>query len=90
MTKADLINKISEKAGLTKENAERGLDALVGSIKGALANDEKVTFIGFGSFRTVERKERLGRNPKTGQVITIPAAKVVKFTVGKALKEAIQ
>jgi len=90
MTKADLINKISEKAGLTKENAERGLDALVWSIKGALANDEKVTFIGFGAFRTVERKERLGRNPKTGQVINIPAAKVVKFTVGKALKEAIQ
>jgi len=90
MTKPELINKISEKAGITKVNAERGLEALLGALEGALANDKKVTLIGFGSFSVVERKERLGRNPKTGVEITIPAAKVVKFTVGKALKEAIQ
>jgi DNA-binding protein HU-beta len=90
MTKPELIAKISEKAGITKVNAERGLEALLDVIEGALANDKKVALTGFGSFSVVERKERLGRNPKTGAEIKIPATRAVKFTVGKALKDAVQ
>ncbi len=91
MTKAELVEKIHAKAGLpTKAKAEEALDAVVASLREALAAGESVTFTGFGSFKVVERAARKGRNPRTGKEITIPASKVAKFTPGKGLKDAIK
>lgn len=91
MTKAELVEKIYGKAGLpTKALAENALDAVIGSLREALAAGEAVTFTGFGGFKVVERAARKGRNPRTGKEIVIPAGKVAKFTPGKMLKEAIK
>lgn len=90
MTKADLIEKIAEKANLTKANAERSLNALLESVEDVLVREGKLTLTGFGTFVVEERKERKGRNPRTGAEIVIPAAKVVKFRPGKLLKEAVK
>ncbi|MDI6890805.1 MAG: HU family DNA-binding protein [Thermodesulfovibrionales bacterium] len=90
MTKAELIDKISSGAKLSKADAAKALDSTLNSIKGALKKGQKVTFVGFGTFSVVKRKSRKGRNPQTGDVISIPAAKVPKFTAGKTFKEAIK
>ena len=90
MTKAELVEKIHAKAGLpTKAKAEEALDAVVASLREALASGESVTFTGFCSFKVVERAARKGRNPRTGAEIKIKAAKVPKFRPGKALKDAL-
>ncbi|MBU1248699.1 MAG: HU family DNA-binding protein [Proteobacteria bacterium] len=90
MTKAELVTQIAEKASLTKANAERALDALLDSIQGSLVGEGKLTLTGFGTFSVDERKARVGRNPRTGTEIQIPASKVVKFRPGKILKEAVK
>jgi len=90
MTKAELIDKIASGAGLSKVDASKALDTTLNSVKGALKKGQKVTLVGFGTFSVVKRKARKGRNPRTGDVITIPAAKVPKFTSGKALKDAVR
>ncbi len=91
MTKAELIAKIQEKAGLdSKALADRALDATLESIKEALGNGDAVTLTGFGSFKVSTRAARKGRNPQTGQEIDIPASKGVKFSVGKALKDSVK
>jgi DNA-binding protein HU-beta len=90
MTKAELIEKIAVGAGLSKADAARSLDTTLDSIKGALKKGQKVTLVGFGTFGVSKRKARLGRNPRTGQEIKIPAAKTPKFTAGKALKDALK
>ncbi|GAB6182892.1 HU family DNA-binding protein [Thermodesulfovibrio hydrogeniphilus] len=90
MTKADLVGKIASKAGLTKAEAAKALDATIEAIKESLKKGEKVTLVGFGSFYISKRKARKGRNPRTGQEIKIPATKVPKFTAGKTLKEAVK
>lgn len=90
MTKAELIKSVSEKAGITKVDAAKAVDAMIKSILESLKKGEKVTLVGFGNFYVSKRKARTGRNPKTGQQIKIPAAKVPKFSAGKALKEAIK
>lgn len=91
MTKAELVDKIYAKAGLpTKAKAEEALDAVISCLKEALASGESITFTGFGSFKVSERGERKGRNPHSGEEITIPACKVVKFTPGKNLKDAVK
>ncbi len=91
MTKAELIQKIHAKAGLaTKAQAEDALDALVETLTEAMKDGDAVTFTGFGSFKVTERAARKGRNPRTGKEINIPAGKAVKFTPGKALKEAVK
>ncbi len=90
MTKAELVEKIYAKAGLpTKSMAESALDAVVVTLREALAEGESVTFTGFGTFKVSHRAERKGRNPRTGEEITIPASKVAKFTPGKLLKESL-
>ena len=81
MTKADLVDKIHAKAVL---------DAAISVLSETIANGEQVSFTGFGSFKVVERSERKGRNPRTGEECLIPASRVVKFTPGKALKEAVK
>ena len=90
MTKAELIDKVASGTGLSKADASRALDATLNSIKSALKKGQKITLVGFGTFSVVKRKTRKGRNPRTGQVITIPAAKVPKFSAGKALKDAVR
>ena len=88
MTKADLVDKIHAKAGLgTKAATEQFLDAAISVLSETIANGEQVSFTGFGSFKVVERSDR---NPRTGEECLIPASRVVKFTPGKALKEAVK
>jgi len=90
MTKTELIDLVYKKAELpTKAKAEAALDAVIESLRSAIASGDGVTFTGFGSFKVTERAARKGRNPRTGKEITIPATKVVKFTPGKSLKEAV-
>ena len=90
MTKAELVEKIHAKAGLpTKAKAEEALDAVVASLREALADGESVTFTGFGSFKVVARAARKGRNPRTGEQISIEASKAPVFKAGKALKDSV-
>lgn len=90
MTKAELVEKICAKAGLpSKTKAEEALDAVLSCLRDALVAGETVTFTGFGSFKVNLRAARKGRNPQTKALMDIPACKVVKFTPGKTLKEAI-
>lgn len=79
MNKTDLINEIAAKASLSKTQAKSALDACLESIEQALANEDKVQLIGFGTFQVVEQKERMGVNPRTKESLVIPARKVVKF-----------
>ena len=89
MTKADLVNSIAEKAGLSKADAEKALKALTDAVAEALKAGEKVSLVGFGTFSVGERAARQGQNPQTGAKINIAAAKVPKFKAGKALKDSI-
>ena len=91
MTKTDLINKLYESAAgkLTRVEAERAVGHLLESMLGALVSGESVTISGFGSLRPVRRAPRKGRNPRTGEEVAIPAASAIKFTPGKALKDAL-
>ena len=79
MNKTDLVNEIAAKAGLNKVAAKAALDACLESIAQALANEDKLQLIGFGTFSVVEKPERTGINPLTKEKITVPARKVVKF-----------
>ena len=90
MNKSELIAKISDKAELTKKDAEKALNAFVESVTEALKADDKVVLVGFGSFETKKRAARKGKNPQTGAIIDIPAATVPAFKVGKALKDAVK
>ena len=85
MTKTDLINEIAAKANLTKVQAKAALDATLESISQALANDDKIQLIGFGTFSVVEKPARKGHNPRTKEVIEIPAHKAIKFKAGAGL-----
>lgn len=89
MNKAELIEAIAEAADLTKVEAGRALDGLVDAITNALKNGDTVSLVGFGSFLVKERAERQGRNPQSGESITIAAAKIPAFKAGKALKDAV-
>lgn len=89
MNKSELINHIATSAGLTKAQATKALQAFESGVTHALAHGEEVTLVGFGTFKINSRAARTGRNPKTGEAITIAAAKVPTFKAGKALKEAV-
>jgi len=90
MTKADLVGKIADDAGITKAVAEKALNSFVSAVTDALAGGDKVTLVGFGTFDVAERTQREGRNPRTGETITIPASKVVRFKVGNKLKDSVK
>ena len=85
MNKTDLTNENAAKAGLTKAAAKEALDACLESISQALANEDKVALIGFGTFQVVEKPERTGLNPRTKEKIVIPARKAVKFKAAEGL-----
>jgi DNA-binding protein HU-beta len=89
MTKAELITKVAKNLEITKKSANAALDSTLASIMEAVRAGETVTFIGFGSFKMVERAAREGRNPATGKKLKIPAKKAVRFTAGKAFKESL-
>jgi DNA-binding protein HU-beta len=89
MNKGDLINKVAEVLE-SKKDAQKAVDCMVQTVTDALANNDSVTLVGFGTFKTAERKARKGRNPQTGKEINIPARNVPKFIPGKALKEAVK
>jgi len=90
MTKAEIVKKLKEEAGLaTLAQAEAAYEKLFAIIAGTLKNGEAIAISGFGSFKTVKRAARKGRNPRTGKDIQIPASTAVKFTPGKALKESL-
>lgn len=88
MTKADLVVRISNEAGITKAAAERALKCVTNSIQGCVRRGERIALPGLGSFSTARRKARTGRNPRTGQTIQIPAKTVAKFSPAKELMEA--
>lgn len=89
MNKADLINSISEKTGLTKTKSNEVIDAFLSSVTESLSSGEKVTLVGFGTFTTSQRDARKGRNPKTGEVIDIPSKKVARFKAGSDLTKSV-
>lgn len=90
MNKAELIQAVAAKSGLSKKDAEVALTAVLDSITDALKAGDKVSLVGFGNFVVKARAERTGKNPQTGEAITIAASKAPAFVAGKALKDAIQ
>jgi DNA-binding protein HU-beta len=90
MNKTELADAVAQRAGVSKTMARKVLDAATATIKDTLRKEEDVTLIGFGTFYTGERSERMGRHPQTGKPIKIAAAKMAKFRAGKGLKEAVQ
>ncbi|ADU50228.1 bacterial nucleoid protein Hbs [Thermaerobacter marianensis DSM 12885] len=90
MNKPELVNAIAEKTGLNRKDSEKAVNAFVESISEALAKGEKVSLVGFGTFEVRTRQARTGRNPRTGQTLTIPAAKVPAFKPGKQLREVVK
>ena len=89
MNKSELITAIAEHANLTKADVNRALDGLLKTIETTLASGNSVALVGFGSFEVKARAERKGRNPQTGEEITIAAANVPSFKSGKVLKDAV-
>ncbi|MDE5421867.1 HU family DNA-binding protein [Ancylomarina sp. DW003] len=90
MNKAQLIEAMANKAGLTKADAKKALDAFIETTSEALKGEDRVALIGFGSFSVSTREARTGRNPQTGKPIDIPAKKVIKFKAGSELTEVVQ
>ena len=90
MTKAEFTDRVATKSGLSKRDATKAVDAFLDSITEALRSGEQVSFTGFGKFSPQHRKERQGVNPRTGQKVTIPAARVPKFSAGSQLKQALR
>ncbi|MDO4696812.1 MAG: HU family DNA-binding protein [Neisseria sp.] len=89
MNKSELIDAIAQEAEISKAAAGKALDGFVDAVTKALKAGDTVTLVGFGTFYVGERAERKGRNPKTGEELTIPAAKSPKFRAGKSLKDAL-
>ena len=90
MNKTELIAAVAEKANLSKKDTEAAVNAALAVVTEALAKEEKVQLVGFGSFETKKRAARSGVNPRTGAAVTIAAAKVPTFKAGKALKDAVK
>ncbi|HEY8418013.1 MAG TPA: HU family DNA-binding protein [Limnochordales bacterium] len=89
MTKAELVDRVAAKTGLTKKDAGRAVEALFEAVTEALSSGERVQIVGFGTFEVRQRAARRGRNPQTGQDIRIAARKIPAFKAGKALKESV-
>ncbi|SHK07633.1 bacterial nucleoid protein Hbs [Anaerobranca californiensis DSM 14826] len=90
MNKTELIQSVAEKSGLTKKDSEKAVNAVLETIMDAVSAGDKVQLIGFGTFEARERAAREGRNPSTGEVISIPATKVPAFKAGKAFKDMVK
>jgi len=89
MNKQELVSAMAEKAGLTKADSEKALNAFTASVADALGKGDSVQLVGFGTFSVSARAARSGKNPRTGEKIAIPAKKVAKFKAGKALADKV-
>ena len=89
MNKTDLIDAVAQVTDLTKKQSEAGINATLEAIVKALASEEKVVLVGFGTFETKKRAARKGRNPSTKEVINIPASKAPVFKAGKGMKDTV-
>ena len=89
MNKADLVDAIAEKSGLSKKDSEKALNSFIEVVSEELENNEKIQLVGFGTFEVRERAARTGRNPQTKEEIQIPASKAPAFKAGKALKDRV-
>lgn len=90
MKKADLIDIVAAKAGITKKAAESSINAYMEGVTKALSKGEKVTLVGFGTFSVTKRAARKARNPRTGAPINVPSKKVPKFQPGAKMREAVR
>ncbi len=90
MNKTELVAEVAQRANLGKKEAEDAVTAILDAITDALAEEDKVQLVGFGSFEVKHRAERMGRNPRTKEEIPIPASKIPSFKAGKALKDAVK
>jgi len=90
MNKHDLIARVARNTGATKTSAAAAIDSLLDSMTRALTKGEAITFVGFGTFKTTQRRARVAKNPRTGDAIKIPKRRVVRFTPGKVLKNAVR
>lgn len=89
MNKDELASAVAEKAGISKADSKKAIDAFTDTVKEALKAGDKVQLIGFGTFEVAERGERTGHNPRTGKTLTIKASKSPKFKAGKGFKDAL-
>ena len=90
MTKAQFISKVASKSGLSQKDSNIVIQAALDTLTEALVEKESISFIGFGSFSTVEKAARDVRIPSSGKIVHVPAKSAVKFKVGKALREAVE
>lgn len=90
MNKTELVAAVAAKAELSKKDAEAAVKAVIDSVTEALADGDKVALVGFGTFEVKARAARTGKNPRTGEAISIPASKVPSFKAGAALKNAVK
>ena len=90
MNKSDFIGAVAEKAGLSKVDSKKAIEAFIKTVECAVQKGDKVALLGFGTFAVVEKAARKGVNPKTKKPINIPARKVVKFKPGAALSEIVK
>ena len=90
MNKQDLIAKIAKDTGSSKAGAAAAVESMIDGITKSLKKGDSITFVGFGTFKTSQRKARTARNPQTGAAIKIPKRRVVRFAAGKSLKEAVR
>jgi len=89
MNKTELVASVAEKAELSKKDAEKAVAAMLESVEEALKAGDKVALVGFGTFEVKERAARTGKNPRTGEAVKIPAARVPVFKAGKLLKDTV-
>ena len=90
MNKSDLVDAVAGRADMSKAEAGRAVDAVLGSVGDALGNGDSVSLVGFGTFSVRHRAARMGRNPQTGATMQIAASKVPVFKAGKALKDKVK
>ena len=89
MNKTERIAAVAEKTDLSKKDADAAVSAVLGAITDALKAGDKIQLVGFGTFEVRNRAAKQGRNPRTGETMTVPASKVPAFKAGKALKDAV-
>ena len=90
MNKHDIVEKIAQEAGITKTTAAAAVQSLINAVTKSLKRGDPVSFVGFGTFKTANRKARTALNPQTGAAIQIPKRRVPRFSAGKALKQAVR
>jgi nucleoid DNA-binding protein len=90
MNKQEIVAKIAKDTGITKTSAAAALHSIIDGITKSLKKGDPVAFVGFGTFKTANRKARTARNPQTGAAIKIPKRRVPRFSAGKALKQAVK